>query len=72
LAAAVEVNEGVFPGGVVRLPKEQPVFGEAEEAALIQKFPPLPKGKTGTIELVYSPPGAACIPTPLLLVPYQP
>jgi len=72
LAAAVHVSEGVFPAGVVRLPSDRPVFGEAEEGALIQKFPPLRKGETGTIELVYSPPGAACIPTPLVFVPYRP
>jgi hypothetical protein len=72
LAAAVRVSEGVFPAGVVRLPSERASFGEAEEGALIQKFPPLRIGEAGIIELVYSPPGAACIPTPLVFVPYQP
>ena len=72
LGAAMRVSDGVFPAGVVRLPSERAVFGEAEEGALIQKFPPLKKGETSTIELVYSPPGAACIPTPLVFIPYQP
>ena len=71
VAAAVEVNEGLFPGGVVELPIDRAAFGEGYEAVLIQKFAAPPKGKTGTIELIYSPPGAACIPTPLLLVPCE-
>ena len=72
LAAAVQVSGGVWKSGAVALPAEQPSFGASGEAALIQKFAPLPKGQTETIEVIYSPPGAACIPTPLVFVPYRP
>lgn len=72
IGAAVKVSAGVWPGGVVGLPSDRVVFGGAEEAVLIQRFLPLPKGQTETIELTYSPPGACCLPTPLLFVPYEP
>lgn len=72
IGAVVKVSVGVWPGGVVALPNDRVVFGGAEEAVLIQRFPPLPKGETGTIKITYSPPGACCLPTPLLFVPYEP
>lgn len=72
IGAVVKVNDGVWPGGVVLLPTDRVVFGGAEEAVLIQRFAPTPKGKTDIIELVYSPPGACCLPTPLVLVPWEP
>jgi hypothetical protein len=53
------------------LPSDRVVFGGAEEAVLIQRFPPVPKGETDVIELTYSPPGACCLPTPLIFVPYE-
>jgi hypothetical protein len=57
---------------VVVLPVDRVAFGGAEEAALIQRFPPLPDGTNETLEVIYTPPGACCLPTPLVFVPYEP
>ena len=72
MAAAVVVGDGVYPRGVVEVPTGEKTVGGPPEAVLVQKFAPLPQGTTGTIELVYTPPGASCLPTPLLLIPYAP
>jgi hypothetical protein len=71
-AAAVVVSDGVDKGGVVPLPRAQTTFGNPPDAVVIQRFAPPAAGQEGTIELTYSPPGASCLPTPLLLVPYKP
>jgi hypothetical protein len=71
-AAVKKVGAGIWPAAVVVLPNDRVVFGGAEEAVLIQRFPSLPKGETDTIEITYSPSGACCLPTPLLFVPYEP
>lgn len=72
IGAVVKVSSGVWPAGVVSLPADRAVFGGAEEAVLIQRFSPLPQGANETLELIYSPPGACCLPIPLLFVPYDP
>jgi len=69
MAATVVVSEGVFPGGIVQLPSDQLATKSAPECVLIQTFPPVPKGESGTIRIRYSPPGASCLPTPLVFVP---
>ncbi|MFN7140085.1 MAG: copper amine oxidase [Limisphaerales bacterium] len=69
-ALAVKVSEGEFPGGLVQLPANRISYGGNGEMALVQRFPAPPKGETAEIEIVYSPPGASCLPTPFLLVPY--
>jgi hypothetical protein len=72
MAAAVVVSKGVYPGGLVEVPTGKKTVGGPPDAVLIQKFEPLTAGKTETIELIYTPPGASCLPTPLLLIPYRP
>ena len=69
-AGAVQVSRGVWPGGTVAIPTGRVSYGAPGEMVVIQRFPPPPKGRTGEIEITYSPPGASCIPTPMLLVPY--
>ena len=71
MAAAVKVNAGAFPGGMVKIPSDKPVVVNNTDAVLIQRYPAPPKGTTGTIELTYTPPGAACLPTPILFVPVE-
>ena len=67
----MQVNDGVWPGGTVAIPTDRVSYGETPgEMVLIRKnFRPLYKGWTRTLEITYSPPGASCIPTPMLLVP---
>ena len=53
--------------GVVPVPAGQTRYGGPPEMVLIQTFPPAKNG--GEIELLFSPPGASCLPAPLVLVP---
>jgi hypothetical protein len=69
-AGAVQVSKGVWPGGIVAIPADRVSYGNPGEMVIVQKFPAPPKGRTGEIEITYSPPGASCIPTPMLFVPY--
>lgn len=70
-ALALKVNDGEFPAGTVEAPKDQVRYGPPPDAVLIQRFPPVAEGETGTIEITYSPPGASCLPVPFLFVPYE-
>lgn len=68
-AMAVQINEGVYAGGTIKLPKDAARFNEVPEVVLLQAYLPPEKGEVGKIEFTYSPPGAACIPIPFLFVP---
>jgi hypothetical protein len=67
-ALAVAVNAGKFPGGIIPIPRHSTTFKGRDRIAVIQVYPPA-KDKEGLIEVTYSPPGASCLPTPLLLLP---
>lgn len=54
---------------IVSIPRDQLMTNGAPEAVVIQVFKPVPDQEVQTIKLKYSPPGASCLPTPLLLVP---
>jgi len=71
-AAAVTVNDGVCKGGMVRLPADRINIKLFPECALIQRFATPGKDQVQEIQITYSPPGASCLPTPILLVPYVP
>ena len=69
MANTVVVSEGKFPGGIVQLPTNKLITKAAPEAVLVQVFPPAKNGEEQTIKLTYSPPGASCLPTPLVFIP---
>lgn len=69
-SGAVRVSCGEWPAGTVQIPTGRVAYGKPGEMVLIQKFPPAHPGWTDTIDILYSPPGASCIPTPMLLIPY--
>lgn len=69
MAASLLVSEGLFEGGVVRVPSDRLITKSAPEVVVVQIFPPLPPDESDTIRITYSPPGASCLPTPLLFVP---
>jgi hypothetical protein len=69
MANTVVVSEGKYKGGIVQLPTKTLTVGGIPNAILIQIFKPLEKGKVQTIKLIYSPPGASCLPTPLGFIP---
>ena len=68
---AMVVSKGLHPGGVVRVPSTAAAVKAATDAVVLDVFPPAPNGAEQVIHLTYSPPGAACLPTPLTLVPVQ-
>lgn len=70
MGSVMGVSSGNFEGGVVPLPRESHGFIGDGRGVLLQVFPPLPEGETGTIEILYSPPGASCLPTPIFFVPF--
>jgi hypothetical protein len=53
------------------VPTKEPYLRGSDKAVLLQVYPPVAKGKTADIEITYTPPGASCLPTPLLLVPIE-
>ena len=69
MAATMIVSKGKFDKGIIQLPADQLATKGASEAVLIQIFPPDADGAEQTIEFTYSPPGASCLPTPLVFIP---
>ena len=68
-ALAVVANAGVHAGGVIEIPRDRTTFTGRTNAGVIQIYPPANQGTEGVIELTYSPPGASCLPNPILLIP---
>jgi hypothetical protein len=54
---------------VVRIPSDQLTTKGAPEGVLVRIFKPDPNKEIQTLKFVYSPPGASCLPTPLIFVP---
>ena len=69
MANSMVVGAGKFKEGIIQLPSDQLRTKGAPEAILIQVFPPAKSGEVQTIKLTYSPPGASCLPTPLIFIP---
>lgn len=71
LAHAIGVSAGRHPAGIVEVPRDSLVIKGAPEAVVLQVFAPPRKGQTSKIELTYTPPGASCLPTPIVFVPVE-
>lgn len=69
MAATMVVSEGKFEKGIIKLPSDRLTTKAAPEAIVVQVFKPAADGAEQTINLTYSPPGASCLPTPLIFVP---
>lgn len=69
MANTMVVSKGRFNEGIIQLPSDRLVTKSAPEAILVQVFPPAANGEEQTIRLTYSPPGASCLPTPLIFIP---
>ena len=52
-----------------QLPSDQLITKAAPEAILIEVYKPDLSKEIQEIEFIYSPPGASCLPTPLVFVP---
>jgi hypothetical protein len=69
MANTMVVSDGKFKEGIIKLPSDRLHTKGAPEAILIQVFPPAKNGEVQTIKMTYSPPGASCLPTPLIFIP---
>lgn len=69
MANTMVVSKGKFKEGIIQLPGDRLITKKAPEAILVQVFEPAPNGEEQTIKLTYSPPGASCLPTPLIFIP---
>ncbi|RXK82888.1 copper amine oxidase [Filimonas effusa] len=69
MANTMIASNGKFKGGIIQLPSDKLVTRKAPEAVLVQLFMPDGAGEEQTIHLTYSPPGASCLPTPLVFIP---
>jgi hypothetical protein len=69
MANTMIVSDGKFKEGIIELPSDRLNTKGAPEAVLVQVFPPAKNGEVQTIRLTYSPPGASCLPTPLIFIP---
>lgn len=54
---------------IVQFPSDRLVTKAAPEAILLKVYKPDPSKEIQEINFTYSPPGASCLPTPLILVP---
>ncbi|WP_119080076.1 copper amine oxidase [Chitinophaga alhagiae] len=69
MANTMVVSGGKFKEGIIQLPSDRLITKKAPEAILVQVFKPAANGEEQTIRITYSPPGASCLPTPLIFVP---
>ncbi|HLS27242.1 MAG TPA: N-acetylmuramoyl-L-alanine amidase, partial [Opitutales bacterium] len=68
LASAVEVRVPGREPEVVPVPRETVSFKGGGQAVLLQMLPP-PENEMEIVEILFSPPGASCLPNPILLLP---
>ncbi|WP_256012358.1 copper amine oxidase [Desertivirga xinjiangensis] len=69
MAATMVVSKGKFDEGIIKLPSDKLTTKGAPEAVLVQVFAPAANGEEQTLNITYSPPGASCLPTPLIFIP---
>lgn len=69
MANTMIVSKGKFREGIIQLPADRLITRKAPEAILVQVFTPSGNGEEQTIRMTYSPPGASCLPTPLIFIP---
>ncbi|MFT3824363.1 MAG: copper amine oxidase [Chitinophagaceae bacterium] len=69
MANTMVVSGGKFKEGIIQLPSDKLITRKSPEAILVQVFMPAGNGEEQTIHLTYSPPGASCLPTPLIFIP---
>lgn len=69
MANTMIVSKGKFKEGIIQLPSDRLITKRSPEAILVQVFEPSANGEEQTIKMTYSPPGASCLPTPLIFIP---
>ncbi len=71
MANTMVVSEGKFPGGIIQLPSNELRVKADPDAILVQIFKPDLTKEIQELKLTYSPPGASCLPTPLIFIPVE-
>lgn len=69
MGMTMELFDGQNNKTVVQYPSDQLVTRAAPEAIVLEIYKPDPTKEVQEIKFTYSPPGASCLPTPLILVP---
>ncbi|HEX7367455.1 MAG TPA: copper amine oxidase [Pelobium sp.] len=69
MANAILVKNSDSPNEIVDIPSMQLSTKGAPESVVIQIFKPDTSKEIQTLKFTYSPPGASCLPTPLIFVP---
>lgn len=69
MATTMVLHNGKLANGITQLPADRLVTKAAPEAILVQIFEPVPGQEEQEIKFTYSPPGASCLPTPLVFIP---
>lgn len=69
MANTIVVKSDGKPDELISIPEKQLTTKGAPEGVLIKVFKPDPTKEIQSLKLVYSPPGASCLPTPLIFVP---
>jgi hypothetical protein len=64
-------SKGKFSEGFIQLPSDKLITEGYPEALLVQLFLPDPNNKVQVIRLTYTPPGASCLPIPLVFIPVE-
>jgi hypothetical protein len=67
----MKVSKGKFKEGIIQLPSDKLITEGYPEAVLIQVFLPDPDKNIQKISLTYTPPGASCLPIPLIFIPVE-
>jgi hypothetical protein len=67
----MKVSKGKFKEGIIQLPSDKLITEGYPEAVLIQVFLPDPVKNIQKISLTYTPPGASCLPIPLIFIPVE-
>ncbi len=69
MGLTIEMFDNNMKKSVIQYPSNQLVTKAAPEAILLEVYKPDPSKEIQEINLTYSPPGASCLPTPLIFVP---
>lgn len=69
MANSILIKHDNQPHEIVSIPKEQLTTKGYPEGVLVQIFKPEPGKDIQMLKFTYSPPGASCLPTPLIFIP---
>lgn len=69
MGMTMELFDSAMNKTIVQYPSKELITKAAPQAILLEVYKPDPSKEIQEINFTYSPPGASCLPTPLILVP---